>query len=365
MDNSPGGSVFLDGDTNVRRVVDLRLGIALEIIEDGQVIASWPWRSIRRVDWAGKGIRLRSTAGAELARLEIADTALGQSVVDRSPDYHLGLSVGTRHAGRIITWSLAAAASIAFVGIIGVPYAADRIAPLLPQSFDARLGAMVDSQVKLVFGDKKCVSPEGKAAFDKILEALKRGGQLQAPVDAAILDSKIKNAIALPGGKVYFFKGLLEKTQSADELAGILAHELGHVHHRDGMRKMLQAGGSSYLLGLLFGDVGGAGAVILATRVLLDKSYTRKAEYRADSYAIETMNRLGRSAAPMGELLVRVTGKQSQKKTSILASHPFSEDRLARMKKSVPANPAPPLLTDTEWASLKRICDSVRSDKAG
>jgi Zn-dependent protease with chaperone function len=46
----------------------------------------------------------------------------------------------------------------------------------------------------------------------------------------------IPNAFALPGGKVYLFDGLLAKAENPDEIAGVLAHELGHLKHRDGIR---------------------------------------------------------------------------------------------------------------------------------
>ena len=52
------------------------------------------------------------------------------------------------------------------------------------------------------------------------------------------------------------------------------------MKHRDSMRKIIQTGGTSFLIGLLFGDVIGAGAVIFATRSMLDASYSRDAERR-------------------------------------------------------------------------------------
>ena len=58
---------------------------------------------------------------------------------------------------------------------------------------------------------------------------------------------------------------------------------------------------------------------------------------------------------PMGELLVRVTGKEG-KGMSIISSHPLSEDRLARMTREDRPATSPPLLTPEEWTALKSIC---------
>jgi hypothetical protein len=67
------------------------------------------------------------------------------------------------------------------------------------------------------------------------------------------------------------------------------------------------------------------------------------------------MHRLGRPTRPMGELLVRITGKEA-KGLSIVSSHPLSEDRLARMTRDDRPASQPPLLTPEEWRALKAIC---------
>jgi predicted Zn-dependent protease len=164
------------------------------------------------------------------------------------------------------------------------------------------------------------------------------------------------NAFALPGGKVYLLEGLLKKARNPDEVAGVLAHELGHVHNRDNMRKVIQAGGTSFLIGLLFGDLTGSSAIIFVGQTLFDASYTRDAEREADRFAIETMRKLGRSAKPMGEFLVRITGPESSKTTSIFSSHPLSKERLNRMSADTSPITGPEILSAAEWRALKNIC---------
>jgi Zn-dependent protease with chaperone function len=150
---------------------------------------------------------------------------------------------------------------------------------------------------------------------------------------------------------------LLAKAENADEIAGVLAHELGHLKHRDNMRGLIRNGGTSFLVGLLFGDITGSSALIFASRSLVTSSHSREAEQDADGFSIDVMHRLGRPTKPMGELLVRVTGKEG-KGLSIISSHPLSEDRLARMTREDRPASGPPLLTPQEWRSLKSICDS-------
>ena len=173
-----------------------------------------------------------------------------------------------------------------------------------------------------------------------------------------MLPSKIPNAIALPGGKIYLFDALLQKAGSPDEVAGIIAHELGHAHHRHNMRTLIYNGGTSFLIGLLLGDITGGSAVIFATRSMLQASHSREAEQEADDFAFATMRQLGRSPVPMAELLFRITGAEGKSLGgfTILNSHPLTEDRLAAAKKNDAPNTGPEIFSEAEWRALKEIC---------
>jgi predicted Zn-dependent protease len=296
-------------------------------------------------------------AAPALARLEIRDTAVAAELIPRCA--RLDENIPGRHGiARIVGWSVAATVSIIAVVLFGVPLAADRLTPLVPQAFERRLGDVAEGQVKTVFGGKICDSAPGQAAFAKLVNALRESAGLDTSIQTAVLSSPIPNAFALPGGKVYLFNGLLARAENADEIAGVLAHELGHLRHRDSTRNMIYNGGTSFLIGLLFGDISGSGALIFASRSLVSASYSREAEQNADTFAIDVMHRLGRPSKPMGELMFRVTGKEGDKSLSILASHPLTEDRLARMSNGDQSSGGPPLLTAAEWASLKSICGS-------
>ena len=107
---------------------------------------------------------------------------------------------------------------------------------------------------------------------------LRDAAGLDPSVQSAVLATPIPNAFALPGGKLYLFSGLLAKAENPDEIAGILAHEIGHLKHRDSTRNLIYNGGTSFLIGLLFGDITGSGALIFASRSLVTASYSREAE---------------------------------------------------------------------------------------
>ncbi|MBX9773039.1 MAG: M48 family metallopeptidase [Xanthobacteraceae bacterium] len=352
-----GPAVYFDGTSSRKRQVMLRLGPSLEIVEDGTLVATWPFDDVRRADGAAGRLRLSCTSASALARLEVDDPATAAALVGRCKALDVDRG-GPRQTVRIVFWSAAAIASIVAIVIYGIPILADRLAPLVPRSVEQRMGQAVDMQVRALFGDKVCEEPEGKAAFAKMIEKLRTAGGIDYPLDAHVLPSKVPNAIALPGGKVYLFSALLDKATSPDEIAGVLAHELGHGYHRHHMRSLIHNGGTSFVIGLLLGDITGGSAVIFASRQLLSASHSREAELEADDYANTVMRKLGRSPVPLAELLLRITGEQRKQLGgfNILNSHPLTEDRLALARKHDGPNTGPEILSPAEWEALKAIC---------
>jgi Zn-dependent protease with chaperone function len=359
---SPGPdnpAIYFDGASSRRRQVALAFGDRLELRESPDAAIEWPYDDIRRADSPIGTLRLSCLTAPALARLEIRDAALAAEVISRCTRLDEN-SPGRHGTATIVGWSLAATVSIVAVVLFGLPLAADRLAPLVPQVFERRLGDVAEGQVKTLFGGKTCDDASGQAAFTKLVNAVREAAGLDTSVQSTVLSTPVPNAFALPGGKVYLFSGLLAKADNADEIAGILAHEFGHLRHRDNMRSLIYDGGTSFLIGLLFGDITGSGALIFASRSLVTASYSREAEQNADSFAIEVMHRLGRSPKPMGELMFRVTGKEGDHSLSILAGHPLTEDRLARMSKEDQPPTGPSLLTAAEWASLKAVCSAKK-----
>jgi len=349
-----GPAIYFDGVSNRRQIVSITLVNQLVMRSDDNFV-SWAYSDLRRVDSPGGTLRVSCRSAPPLARLEIRDSTLAAELVARCA----GIDENQLNGGaiaRIVAWSVAAAASIVAVVLFAIPFAADRLTPLVPRTMERHLGEAAEVQLTTVFGDKICKGAAGQAAFAKLVEALRVPAGLDAVVASSVLDTPIPNAYALPGGRFFLLSGLLEKARDPDEIAGVLAHELGHLKHRDNVRELIHNGGSSFLIGLLFGDVTGAGAALFASRTLVSASYSREAEHDADSFAIEVMHKLGRPTRPMGELMFRVTGKEGDKRPSILASHPLSEDRLERMRAEDRPPTGPPLLGAEEWSALKGIC---------
>jgi Zn-dependent protease with chaperone function len=289
-----------------------------------------------------------------LARLTVRDGALQSELLARTRNIDVDFRNG--HTGKIVGWSAAAIVSIFLVVVFGIPLVAQRLAPIIPYWFEARVGDVAERQIGLMVGRSTCSNPGGSAALNKLVEEIRVAGGLTAPTHTELLRSGTPNAFALPGGKVYVLSALLSRANSVDELAGVIAHELGHVQHRDYLRAAIQNGGTSFLVGLLFGDITGSGAAVFATRTALQTSYSRDVETQADRFAVEVMHKLGRSPKPLGDFLFRITGAEAGRSLGILASHPLTEARRDMLAKEDQPVTGPPLLSDAEWQDLKGIC---------
>jgi Zn-dependent protease with chaperone function len=350
-----GEAAYFDGQSNRKQSVVIRFGPALEIVIDGALAATWPYGEIRRVDSAPGILRLMCLSAPSLARIEIQDDALQREIESRCPA--LQATGNNKHQTlRVVLYSAAALASFAGILFYGIPMLAERLAMVVPYSVERRLGEAVDKQVHSIFGDKICEEAAGRAALARLVERLQSAAHLIEAFDVRVLQTAVPNAFALPGGRVYVTSGLLALAKNPDEIGGVIGHELGHLHHRDSLRRLIQDGGTGFLIGILFGDVLGGGAIILATRSLLAGSYSRDAERSADAFSIDVMHSLGRSPKPLGELLVRMSRPQVEKTLSILSRHPLTEERLKTMQQADQPARRPELNSASEWRSLQAIC---------
>jgi hypothetical protein len=348
-------AIFFDGVASRRRIVTLRfLATALEIASEDETLAIWPYDEIRRVDRPGFVLSRESPEAPELARLELPDTRLHNEILARCRCLHGGAArVSTR---RIVAFAAAATASVVVLIWFGIPFAADRLAPLVPERFERRLGEAVDTQLRAIFPHDSCDGEAGGAALAALSARLQSAARLSSETTIEVLDTPVANALALPGGRIYLFAGLLRKAQAPDEIAGVLAHELGHIAHRDALRRVIALGGTSYLVGLLFGDVTGASALIFASKALIGAAHSREQEAQADRFGAELLTRLGRPARPLGELLTRISGAETAA-LGLLQDHPLTTERLAALAAADAGERGPPLLDAKQWGALKAICD--------
>ncbi len=253
-------------------------------------------------------------------------------------------------------------AMIAFAAILFglIPFMADRGAEMIPPTAEAQMGASVFEQIYPAMGAYECTDPAGQAALDRMEARLTRDLDLPYPITARVVTEPSINATALPGGHVTFHLGLIEVAESPEEVAAVFAHEIGHVAHPDGTRAVLRSMGSFGVIGLVYGDFLGASAMAAVSQQLLNSSYSRAAEERADAYAQDLLVASGISPAALTVFFERLQNSGDVAELGIFqhfSTHPELADRIAASAAAVgPAVAGPPILTAEEWAALQNIC---------
>jgi predicted Zn-dependent protease len=168
----------------------------------------------------------------------------------------------------------------------------------------------------------------------------------------ALLDTEEVNALACPGGIIFITRGMLRNAQNEDQLAAILAHEVAHVNHKDGLAS-IQKSRWMEALSILGSEtarkLGGAemaklvslfeGSVDDVARTLLVNGYGREQEREADLGALAFLNRLGYSPYGLTDCLGKMAREQTGgAKQGIFATHPGMNERLARSKSVIAEN---------------------------
>lgn len=359
-------ATYYDGRTSARATVELSLhpdGLAL-FGADGRLIERWPYADIRRIEGAqGPGLavtRLQPPGSSIEPRLEIASPAFAADLSARAPLTLTAGATGRRERRAVVAWALGAIAATFVVVVYALPAIAARLAPLVPPGVEARIGEALEPQVRQMFGRddalRDCTAREGIEILDRLVARLAGAADLHLPLKVSVVDSPVVNAFALPGGRIFIFSGLLARARGPDELVGVLAHEIGHVKYRHGLRAVIQAGGLGLVLGTIFGDFAGGTAITLGSRALIQSAFSREAEREADAFAIDLMLKAGGDPLGLARFFESLDGADPGA-LAWIASHPANAERIAAIRAAVgPATRRAAALSEGEWTRLGTIC---------
>jgi predicted Zn-dependent protease len=208
---------------------------------------------------------------------------------------------------------------------------------------------------------QRCEDPALAAALRTIVGRLTAGSPPSPyTIRVYVVNRPVVNAVAAPGGYVVIFRGLLERTRTPEELAGVMAHELQHVRRRHTTRAVIQNVGTGLLLMALTGDMTGPMVYGLETaRALGELRYSRHAEEEADREGMKML--LAAHMDPAGmlaffEAIRKEEGAQPEA-LKYLSSHPMPAERIARLRAlAAAAGPAEPVLPGEDWPTLARRC---------
>ena len=161
----------------------------------------------------------------------------------------------------------------------------------------------------------------------------------------AVLDTEEINAFACPGGTIFITRGLIKLCKNEDQLAAVLAHEVGHVVHKDGINAISKARWTQVWTAMgkeavtVYGGTTAASLVSLfegsiddVFKTIVVNGYGREAEYAADAAAVQELSRAGYDPTALVVVLTTMEAKGKGATSGIFKTHPATAERLAKVK---------------------------------
>jgi Zn-dependent protease with chaperone function len=289
------GSYF-DGSGSRRVAAELRVqDDQVSVVTDADVLAG---------PLSLDELSVPSRLGNTPRMLRFPDGAVFETRDNDAVDALFGSPAGAGLLHRLesrLVWVLASLVIvvIAVFGMVtqGVPALAKAAAHALPveveRSLDDGMLEILDQQF---FQPSTLTQPEQDrlhAAFAPIVERHGDGHHIQVLFRDAE-KTLGPNAIAMPSGTIVFTDQLVRQAERDEELLAILAHEIGHVVHRHGLRQTLQGSLLAIAAALVVGDVSSVSSLVVALPMMLTQlGYSRDFEREADAHAVAILRREG------------------------------------------------------------------------
>lgn len=341
--------------------------VTLEILPEGLVIEGptvarriWSFSGLVAIAPVRAGYPLRLGHDAfPGARLVITQEGFTRELLGSAP--HLAGGPNLKRAGRLA--AIIAASALLAIGVLylTLSYAPQALAFVLPDSWRNNLADQVETSLA---GDGKLCATSRNNALLRALAARLMQGNPEAPLfELKVYDIKILNAFALPGGRIIITRKLIDAAQAPGEVAGVLAHEIGHVYHRHAEAQLVRAMGIELLLQIVSG---GGDTISGFAGLMAILRYSRDAEREADTYAQDMMVKA--AVDPLGlkrffEELKKLEGKDESggglfgTVSDMMSTHPMTDERIEAIKPLPDGIVARPVLSDSDWASLKKVCN--------
>ena len=223
----------------------------------------------------------------------------------------------------------------------GVPSLARRAAMALPPSIESNIGRETLSTLDRLLMKPSTLTKERRAELAALFQRVAGPAGVAAGYRLEFRSCPAigANAFALPSGIVIMTDGLVDLARNNDELAAVLAHELGHVQGRHALRHVLQSSVAGLVVATLTGDLVSITALASTLpTVLVDASFSREFEREADVAAIAWMKSAGISPRRYAEILGRLEAQLSNRRgqstggnspvRNYLSTHPDTGERI-------------------------------------
>jgi len=308
-------------------VPETNLDIAVEIEEIGDRLGNIP----RKIKLTDQGV------------FECPDNDGIDSFLGRENHFASKLSKAEGSYKFVIIAVIATFISIFGIYRYGLPAAASFAAHVTPTGVIALIDDNTKKTVDEVLFAESQLSSERQEELTALFEELVEiSGQTEPPMKLEFRDGGRlgANAIALPGGTIILTDQLEALVEHDDELAGVFAHEIGHVEHKHSLKQIYRALGVAFMIAVIGGESDQIVEEVLGAAVLIDSfSYTRDFETESDLHSVDVMLKAGRDPVAFVDLLDRILKSHGIEAedgdgpdTGWLSTHPGNKDRRADVK---------------------------------
>jgi Zn-dependent protease with chaperone function len=355
---------YMDGRTAERHRASVRLTpMGLQITLGNKNTFFWPMEEFQQSKNFYDEEQVRLEKGGDTPEVLLVPSSLFlKKITEIYPEKKKRFRPPTRRKSWVWVVVLSAAGVVGVTASLylwGIPAMTSLITPYIPVSWEERLGQSIVDTVAPV--EKRCGDSTRSKKVQEILNTL--GSSVpHSPYKfrVTVVNSPVVNALAAPGGNIVIFRGLLEKTTTPEELAGVLAHEMQHILKRHATRALLQQVSMKILLAAAVGDARGLSYGLEGAQTLGMLRYSRQKEEEADREAIQTLITSGIDPRGLSTFFetVQKESKKSLKLPSYLSTHPDLEERIQHLKALTANAPIPTigLLPGYDWRDLHNLC---------
>lgn len=346
-------------------------GIAISAVH-GAVLAHWPAESVVLVERPRVGEPVMLGLEGTTERLVVGDLDVLKTLGAVSPLLYRRVRVSWRSLAGIAAWSCAAVGSIVFILLVVVPALSKQLAEATPVTVRERIGAITLRQLtRLVKIDQSgppltrqpyCTDAPGRAALEEMAARLTADIPEPPALRLVVMNTTLVNAFALPGDFVVLTKGLIENASNAEEVAGVLAHEIAHVVYDHGIQQMYRSAAVAVMTSMAIGDIAGGLLVAGLGKWMLNSGYSREAERAADRYAMKRLNAARIDSSGFEAFFARLHAEEERRREkggleipSLLSTHPPHAERIQAVRRT--ARSEGKVYSDhRQWERFRSIC---------
>jgi Zn-dependent protease with chaperone function len=354
-------ATYYDGVTAQGRSCQALIGVDdLEIHFETGTPLRWPCATLWLVSDEGDGNRVvLAPASRSDERLTLVGAGVFRVLLAAVPSLRDQQPTRGFRTSMMVVGGIAAVLALLWVTY---PVVKDGVAAVFPVAWSDRIGQEMVND-KALF-ESPCEGAAGLATLNDLAARLSRGAGLPQPITVHVRSSKDVNAFAATGGHIAVLDGLIQEARTPDEVAGVLAHEIGHVQHRHPLKRLIDVAGIQLVVTGISGDVGAVGTMVLML------NYGKKDEAAADRAAIDLLDRAGIAPAALADFFDRMAEKNKAKVDFMpfLRTHPPLPERSALLRAHRPPGPTRPALTDQQWRDVRAVCAGAlrtKPDEAG